>query len=134
MQNNKFYSVFDVKSGTFNAPFLAVSDGYALRMVADAALDINTLLAKHPEDFALYALGEFCDTTGLLMPYETPERLADVITLLQMSGRGAAVGGVSPLKSQSAGTEDSGCDVKENPSACEASSAPDFKFINKGEI
>lgn len=63
----KAFSVFDRKSESFQRPFFMPSKGAALRAVADEVnrkSDENNMLAKHPMDFALYAVGEFNEQNG----------------------------------------------------------------------
>lgn len=61
------YSVFDNKAKVFSQPFYTVNDSTAIRMFRDAAIDPQTSLAKHPEDFSLYAIGRFDDALGLFV-------------------------------------------------------------------
>lgn len=60
------FSVFDVKSDTYSAPFWKSTVGQALRDFADVANDKNSTIGRHPEDFKLVQLGEFNDETGML--------------------------------------------------------------------
>lgn len=64
------FSVFDVKSDTFSAPFWKGTIGQALRDFADLANDMNSTVGRHPEDFKLVQVGEFEDTTGGLIACE----------------------------------------------------------------
>lgn len=34
----------------------------------------NNILAQHPEDFELWIVGEYDDNTGIITPYNHPER------------------------------------------------------------
>lgn len=61
------YAVLDTKVGVFGQPFFQAADGAAIRDFSDAVKDgsnPNNMWHKHPEDFALYKLGEFDNLTG----------------------------------------------------------------------
>lgn len=63
----KIYSIKDTKIG-FMQTFTANNKAVALRMFADTCNDENTVLAKHPEDYELYELGDFDTDTGNIEP------------------------------------------------------------------
>ena len=69
------YTIYDVASGTYMRPFFSQADGQAIRGFKDIATDANHEIGKHPEDYTLYRVGTFNDTTGL-MAGEDPEKLA----------------------------------------------------------
>lgn len=60
------YTIFDVASGTYMRPFFAPADGQAVRGFKDIATDRTHEVGKHPEDYTLYRVGAFNDTTGKL--------------------------------------------------------------------
>lgn len=60
----KMFSVFDSKAGNFSPPFFMVSIGQAVRSFQDIASDQSTMIARHPEDFSLFFIGEFDDAIG----------------------------------------------------------------------
>lgn len=62
---HKVYAIKDDKVEAFQTPFLSPARGHALRMFMDATNDPKTQFYAHPEDFALYEMGEFDDTTGV---------------------------------------------------------------------
>lgn len=74
MQINIF-AVQDSKAGIFMQPFPSVNELVALRGFADAAKNKETNVGKHPEDFNLYMLGTFDDTTGRFENLNTPKML-----------------------------------------------------------
>lgn len=61
----KICSVFDSAAATFGRPFFVPSVSFATRAVLDDLRSEGSLLAKHPEDYILYLLGDFDDSTGL---------------------------------------------------------------------
>lgn len=60
------FAVLDLKIGTYASPFFMPTVASAKRAFAGAANDPGTMLFKHPDDFALYHLGEFDDESGQL--------------------------------------------------------------------
>lgn len=69
----KIYAIVDAKMGTFMQPFFALTNGQAARSFGDTALDPNSGVHKHPEDYVLYYIGEFDDNSGELHPLVKPE-------------------------------------------------------------
>lgn len=68
-------SVYDSKVSAFATPFFVRSRGEALRSFEDACGDEKLPFRAHPEDYALYIVGEFEDSAGMLMPMDAPYRL-----------------------------------------------------------
>lgn len=60
------YSVLDVVSGIFAAPFVQHGVKQAIRSFEDAAQRADTAIGAHPEDHHLYEVGEFDDLTGVV--------------------------------------------------------------------
>lgn len=60
----KLYSIFDLKSQTFSQPVSYVNDEVAKRVIRDMLAQNNSLYARHPEDFVLYCIGEFDDSSA----------------------------------------------------------------------
>ncbi len=60
------YSIFDTASGLYSRPFFTLSDAEAIRSFSDITQDAEHPIGKHPEDYTLFRLGVFDDTTGLL--------------------------------------------------------------------
>lgn len=60
------YSLYDEKAGVFSPPFYMGTEGLALRAVSDLVADERTTVARHPNDFILYELGAFDDSTGVI--------------------------------------------------------------------
>lgn len=67
MAKHKVVSIRDAKSELFGRPAFVTTIGAAVRSFTD---EVNTArenndLYRHPEDFDLYELGEFDDSTGI---------------------------------------------------------------------
>lgn len=61
------YSIKDLTAKYYMQPFYGRNHGEAIRSFTNAVNDAsnpNNLLAKHPSDFALYAIGEFDEISG----------------------------------------------------------------------
>ncbi len=69
------YTIYDVASGVYMRPFFSQADGQATRSFKDIATDADHEIGKHPEDYTLYRIGSFNDTTGK-MGGEDLEKLA----------------------------------------------------------
>lgn len=69
----KMFSVLDAKAGIFGIPFCEQRDETAIRAFADAVNDSSNphnMWNRHPEDFALYQVGEYEDNNGRIEPLE----------------------------------------------------------------
>lgn len=128
MQNMKIYSIYDMKAESYGNLFVAVTDGIASRCFAQVvAFSGNEDYARYPEDFTLYCLGEFNNGTGDVCP-ERPRPVTSALSVLSMI-RGAAVGGASPLKQQSAENVDSADAVADKKPACDVESSSSVESI-----
>lgn len=79
---HKIVTVYDSKAEAFSPPVFVQSYGAAIRSFADqinGAEDNN--VSKHPEDFTLFGLGEFDDSTGKFTLETAPSELAKAMTL-----------------------------------------------------
>lgn len=58
------FTVRDSKVEAYLPPFLSTNAGTAIRLLVDAARDQGSMLNMHPEDFQLFAVGKFNESTG----------------------------------------------------------------------
>lgn len=58
------YSVKDTKTAIYNQPFFGHNDEVAKRIFGININDTNSLISTYPEEYALYKVGEYDDTTG----------------------------------------------------------------------
>lgn len=91
--SHNLYSVLDKKAGVFTMPFHQLNDEVAIRTMTDCVNTQNHNYQLNPDDYALYLIGEFEDTTGFINPDKNedgryPEKLCDLSELPQ-TGRGA---------------------------------------------
>lgn len=80
--NHKVYSVRDSKGEAYLPPFLQKTHGEAERSFKDLANNKDTFIAKYPEDYDLYWLGEFDDQSGKYMPLDTPQHMIKAIQVI----------------------------------------------------
>jgi len=78
------YTIYDVASGVYMRPFFSQADGQAIRGFKDIACDADHEIGKHPEDYTLYRIGAFNDTTGK-MEGEELEKLATALEMVSSS-------------------------------------------------
>lgn len=71
----KVYAVLDMKMKMFMTPWFAMNAAVASRMFADSINGEKNMVSRHPEDFALYELGEFEEATGFLLASDKPVSL-----------------------------------------------------------
>jgi len=69
----QIFSVYDIKAQIFSRPMYLTHKGEAIRAFQDTVKDQNTMIAKHSEDYKLYKLGTFDETTGKFESLEVPE-------------------------------------------------------------
>lgn len=60
----KIFTVYDCKAEAYLQPFYCKSKGEALRSFVEIANDKQSQIGKYPEDFTLFELGEFDDSTA----------------------------------------------------------------------
>lgn len=77
----KAYSLLDTKTGVFSAPMYFVHEGQAMRAVIEIGLDYSTQVARYPEDFVLFLVGEFDDCVGVVT-CTGPVNMGPVVQLL----------------------------------------------------
>ena len=71
----EIFAVYDNKTETYGQPYFAITKGEAIRAFQDIINDITHPLGKHPEDFALYALGTYNDKNGDLEKLKMPKEV-----------------------------------------------------------
>lgn len=76
------FSIFDRKGQSFAVPFFFPSIPQGIRAFKATAQDTNTLMNKFPEDFELYHLGTYDDTTGHLDNLDKPVYLCNALHTL----------------------------------------------------
>ncbi len=75
------YTIYDVASGIYMRPFFSQADGQAIRGFKDIATDADHEIGKHPEDYTLYRIGNYNETTGKMQGEEL-EKLATGLEMM----------------------------------------------------
>ena len=90
------YAIFDSCSKVYDRPWVARSDGEAMRSFGDIASDFSHPIGKHPEHFSCFRVGLFDDNTGEIVP-ENPcciarahELVSDSDKVVDISAGGTA--------------------------------------------
>ncbi|AXL14703.1 nonstructural protein [Microviridae sp.] len=65
---HKAFSVFDDKANCFMPPFFQHTTAMANRVFADAVRTKDHPFQTNPDDYTLYEIGTFDDTSGQIMP------------------------------------------------------------------
>ena len=60
----KIFTIWDAKAEAYQRPFFANTNAMAIRSVTDAVNDSSHPLGQHPEDYSLFAIGEFDELTA----------------------------------------------------------------------
>ncbi|UPW41018.1 nonstructural protein [Sigmofec virus UA08Rod_5746] len=76
------YSLYDVCTGIFEAPFLSVNDSCAIRIVKDTILMRDNLVKRHPEDYQLFKLGLYDKSSGVVLPVSLPQKIVNLRELV----------------------------------------------------
>jgi hypothetical protein len=76
------FTVYDSKSGVYGAPTEFVSKGVAIRSFSEVANNPETQFGKYPEDFILFLIAEYEDTTGEVIPRIPHETIGKAIEFI----------------------------------------------------
>lgn len=60
------YVIYDSKAEFYNQPFFIINDELALRSAMDLRQDLSTEVGRHPEDFTMFKIGTYDDTTATI--------------------------------------------------------------------
>lgn len=71
----KMFSIYDSKAKAFLPPFFLHTEGMAIRTFADCAKDPQHAFSRNPQDYTLFCLGSFEDTSGMVEVGATPQNL-----------------------------------------------------------
>lgn len=83
MSKQTVFSVLDTAASAFGNPFVVPHVGVAVRAFSDQVnSDSPNDISRHPEDFALYELGTYDTTTGVITSYDIPKLVTQAKSLL----------------------------------------------------
>lgn len=72
MDRDGIFAIFDYCAGVYCTPFVMDSAALAMRSFSDYCIVPDTSISKHPEDYALFQLGEYDKKTGKLFSFACP--------------------------------------------------------------
>lgn len=75
-------AVYDSKAAVFTAPVFVLSEAQAARSFGDSVNSGKSDYSAHPEDYTLFAVGSFDDSTGEIVA-ATPKSLGNGVTFLK---------------------------------------------------
>lgn len=120
MQCLDLFCVYDVKAEYYGSPFTARNSAIARRLFERLCFSGESEISKCPSDYTLVHIGSFDDSDAKITTISPVTVCSGAALILEMQSRGAAVGGESPLKSQSASNEVSSVDAGHSIPACDA--------------
>lgn len=85
---HQIFTVYDSKAQAYLQPFYAPTKGAAIRVFSDICNDGTHPFNRHPEDYTLFALGEFDDNNGKLLSLTTPAPIGKAIEFVQPVKKG----------------------------------------------
>lgn len=75
------FTVRDDKAEAYFQPFFVNNENLAIRAMKDCIGDDGHQFSKHTQDFSLYALGTYDDTTGKMELLDKPTHIANLVDL-----------------------------------------------------
>lgn len=78
------YSVRDLKAETYSQPFFSPNDGTAMRAFSDGLRDPQTVMARHPEDYALFRVGVWNTDNGAIAGTDVPIPVISGVEAMRM--------------------------------------------------
>lgn len=75
----KMFAVYDQKAEAYMNPFVMQTKGQAIRAWSDTVNNDDTQFFKHPEDFTLFELAEYDDSTGAVTMHQAKVDLGNAI-------------------------------------------------------
>lgn len=79
----RIYMVEDIKAGIYHNPLIMISDGEAHRSFTHAANNKETSIGLNPEDYRMWSVGEYNETTGEILLFANKVLLANAQNLVR---------------------------------------------------
>ena len=79
----KVFAIYDIKAKAYHNPFFLPKKAMALRDFKQAVNDPQTVFNKHPEDYALFYIGEYDTTNAKMEPLKAIENIGLGMELLE---------------------------------------------------
>lgn len=81
----KMYVVYDCKVEAYITPFFMRANGEAMRAFTELANDKSKSVGANPEDFTLFEVGTYDDSSAMINVLITPISLGKAIEFLKAS-------------------------------------------------
>lgn len=84
MEKLKYFSIYDTKAKWYSKPFMSRNAAEAIRSFTDLVNSTYTPpdpVATHPEDYALFEIGQWDEIQGQLQPHKANINLVNAIQL-----------------------------------------------------
>jgi len=78
----KVFVFRDEKSSAYGMPVTSRNRGTFLRETQDRMMEGQSMLARHPMDFSIYEIGEYCPEEGSFFPHENKHCMGLVSDLI----------------------------------------------------
>lgn len=75
----QMFTVLDKLAAVYATPFFAINASLAQRDFAYACKDPNSKISRNPEDFSLWHVAEYDDSSGLVHALDKPSFICDAI-------------------------------------------------------
>lgn len=79
----KQFAIYDSKAEFYSDPYPYHTTGEALRAFTETANDANSNISKHPEDFTLFEIGSYDNTSASWTPLEAKKSLGTALEYKQ---------------------------------------------------
>lgn len=83
MSQLRAFSVYDQKAGAYLQPFFMKTKQMALRAIGDLVNDFSHSFSQHKEDYTLYEVGVFDETTGIIAAPDAPQVMCNLVELFE---------------------------------------------------
>lgn len=78
------YSVYDRKAAFYLTPFVARTNSEAVRMIAQSMTGESSLIQKYPQDYELWAIGNFEENSGTIDEEDHhPQMICSCTTIME---------------------------------------------------
>ncbi len=78
----KLIAVYDMKASFYASPLAMRSQGEAIRSFSQVVNDETTPMGKNPEDYSLFQIGEYDDSSGIINANATPKLIISALELI----------------------------------------------------
>lgn len=78
----QMFAIFDKKAVSYMEPFCMHQKGQAIRACEDLVKNPQTMMSKHPADFALFHIGQFDDASGIITPLSAPQHIEEFVNMV----------------------------------------------------